>query len=162
MRIFLYASITTESVRQDAAILEARGYDVLTIGDILDALTDPSPTEVMRTALLTITDLQRPRIVVLHPTIDPQALMDLVCWCRVMDTLVLRMDVLPAVAPPSRRVLNEHDLALGRFILPTLESTEARSLGDRLRAAYRSLRHWVARAKHPVRYVTNNTLTTTG
>jgi hypothetical protein len=181
MRIFLYASMSNESVRQDAEILSVRGFDVLTVADVLEALSDPSPQELMHTVNRCVigSGQDSHRAIVIHPNTDPGAVMDLVGFGRVVDVMVLRLNDLPAIAPVCEAVLMNEDMRVGRFLLPTLEIQKARTLGDRLRAAYRTLLRWEARAnawfgdglknpvvselrKRPVTYRLNTSASTTG
>jgi hypothetical protein len=181
MRIFLYASTTTEGVRQDAEILAVRGYDVLTMGDVIESMGNVPVREYMRTTFRCVAGVgdYQERVLVLHPNTVPDAIVDLKGFGKTVDVLVVHMQDLPGLAPEQESALIEFDIRMGRFSGPVLEITEARSLRDRLRAVYRTLTRWESRAnewlgvwmknpvvrelqKQPVNYRLNTRTTTTG
>lgn len=180
MNVFLYASVANEDLRQDAELLDARGYVAITPADVLNALHEPSARNVLRVVCQVILGGRyREPIVAVHPNTDAGALVDLVGFCRAMDVLIVKLEDLPAVAPSTAAVLKDKDLRLGRMAVVVPSFTWTPTLREWLGAIPRLLLRWEARAnawfgdglknpvtrelrRRPVEYRLNTTTTTTG
>jgi len=166
---------------QDMAVLNLRGYEVITSQDVATYAKGESVRHLKRVQVCTVMNCcpGHTRVVVLHPNLDEEERANMVVFCKVLGAVCMDLCDLPALAPEHQASLMELDLC-GRLDYGRCDEHNAlHKLGDRLASVCRTLLRWEARAnawfgdglknpvvselrKRPVTYRLNTSTSTTG
>jgi hypothetical protein len=102
MRLVLISDFSSYAVKEDATVLSARGYDVVTYFDLHHpcyAANGGRPADAHGAHANLVLELMERSLIAVHPDCEPFLLQQVAAVCRFIGRKLIRMDQLPHWAP---------------------------------------------------------------